>query len=418
MPHTHTMTKAESLACRECGRRYGMTFRYACGECLGPLDVAYDISTVSRDVISARERTYWRYAELLPVMHRSNMVGMGAGMTPLLRAERLGERLGLRNLYVKNESVNPTYSFEDRPAGVAVSKARELGIDTVGCVSTGNLAAATAAHAAKAGMPCYAFVPKGLEGAKIVQAAAYGARVMEVDGTYDDASRAAAQAGDGRGIGMVNVNLRPYYAEGSKTLAFEVAEQLGWRAPDHLVMPVGSGAMLNAVCKGFEELEAASLVDDCAMHPHAAQPRGCSPVADAFRGNGGVVPVERPDTVAKSLAIGDPGDGRYALKRLEQYGGSAAWCTDREMLDATMLLAKTEGVFAEPAGGVAVAVLKKMAEDGTIPRDESVVCYVTGNGLKAADTLKPVLAPLMRHGGQTVRDGDGRAGPPCGQRFG
>lgn len=386
------MTGVESLVCRECGRRYDMTFRYVCEECFGPLDVAYDISPVSRDAISAREHTYWRYAELLPVMHRSNIVSIGAGMTPLLRAERLGERLGLRNLYLKNDSVNPTYSFKDRPAGVAVSKARELGLKAVGCASTGNLASATAAHAARGGLPCHIFAPSDIEMAKIVQALSYGANYVAVDGTYDDANTIAAQIGDSRRIGIVNINLRSYYVEGSKTLAFEVAEQLGWRAPDHLVIPVGSGAMLNAICKGFEELERASLIDDhAAIHPHAAQPQGCSPVVDAYRGNGRVVPVARPDTIAKSLAIGDPGDGRYVLKRLEQYGGRAQMCTNSEILDAIQLLARTEGIFTEPAGGVAVAVLKKMAEDGTIPRDETVVCYITGNGLKATDSIMPVL---------------------------
>ena len=386
------MTTVESLVCRECGRRYDMTFRYVCEECFGPLDVAYEIDSVSPDAISSREKTYWRYAELLPIVDPSLIVSIGAGMTPLLKAERLGRELGLRHLYIKNDSVNPTFSFKDRPAGVAVSKARELGLKAVGCASTGNLASATAAHAARGGMPCHIFAPSDIEMAKIVQALSYGADYIAVDGTYDDANTIAAQIGDSRRIGIVNINLRSYYVEGSKTLAFEVAEQLGWQAPDHLVIPVGSGAMLNAICKGFEELEHASLIRDCsAIHPHAAQPHGCSPVVDAFASNGPVVPVARPNTVAKSLAIGDPGDGRYVLKRLRQYGGRARLCTDEEILDAIQLLARTEGIFTEPAGGVAVAVLKKMAEDGTIPPDETAVCYVTGNGLKATDSIMTVL---------------------------
>lgn len=369
-----------------------MTFRYVCEDCFGPLDVEYDVAPVSPDSITAREHTYWRYADLLPIYDRSKIVSIGAGMTPLLRAENLGRELGLRKLYIKNDSVNPTFSFKDRPAGVAVSKARELGLTAVGCASTGNLASATAAHAARGGMPCHVFAPSNLEMAKIVQALSYGANYIAVDGTYDDANTIAAHIGDSRRIGIVNINLRTYYVEGSKTLAFEVAEQLGWHAPDHLVIPVGSGAMLNAICKGFEELDAAQLIPDCnVVHPHAAQPRGCSPVVDAYMGGRGVIPVEKPDTVAKSLAIGDPGDGAYVLRRLEQYGGSAGLCNNSETLDAIKLLAKTEGIFTEPAGGVAVAVLKKLVEDGTISPDEETVCYITGNGLKATDSIISVL---------------------------
>lgn len=383
----------KSLVCRECGKEYEMTFRYICEECFGPLDVAYDIPSIRQDAFASREKTYWRYAELLPIRSRSNIVSIDAGMTPLIKAERLGRELGLNKLYIKNDSVNPTFSFKDRPAGVAVSKARELGLTAVGCASTGNLASATAAHAARGGLPCHIFAPSDIEMAKVVQALSYGANFVAVDGTYDDANTIAAQIGDSRRIGIVNINLRSYYVEGSKTLAFEVAEQLGWQVPDQLVIPVGSGAMLNAICKGFEELEAASLIDDSsAIHPHAAQPHGCAPVVDAFRGNGEVVPVEQPDTIAKSLAIGDPGDGRYVLKRLAQYGGSAEECTNQEILDAIMLLAKTEGIFTEPAGGVAVAVLSKMVQEGAISRDDLTVCYVTGNGLKATDSIMSVLS--------------------------
>lgn len=383
----------KSLVCRECGKEYEMTFRYICEECFGPLDVAYDIPSIRRDAFASREKTYWRYAELLPIRSRSNIVSIDAGMTPLIKAERLGRELGLDKLYIKNDSVNPTFSFKDRPAGVAVSKARELGLTAVGCASTGNLASATAAHAARGGLPCHIFAPSDIEMAKVVQALSYGANFVAVDGTYDDANTIAAQIGDSRRIGIVNINLRSYYVEGSKTLAFEVAEQLGWQIPDQLVIPVGSGAMLNAICKGFEELEAASLIDDCsAIHPHAAQAHGCAPVVDAFRGNGEVVPVEQPDTIAKSLAIGDPGDGRYVLKRLAQYGGRAEECTNHEILDAIVLLAKTEGIFTEPAGGVAVAVLSKMVQEGAISRDDLTVCYVTGNGLKATDSIMSVLS--------------------------
>jgi threonine synthase len=314
-------------------------------------------------------------------------------MTPLIHAKKLGEKLGLNNLYIKNDTVNPTFSFKDRPAGVAVSKAKEFGLSAVGCASTGNLASATAAHAAKGGFPCYVFAPSDIEHAKITQALSYGAKYIAVDGTYDDANRIAAQIGDSKGIGIVNINMRSYYVEGSKTLAFEVAEQLDWTVPDQLIVPVGSGAMLNAICKGFEELQSVSLLGDVSsMHMVAAQPHGCAPIVDAYKNNSkDVIPVEHPDTVAKSLAIGDPGDGRYVLKRLQQYQGLAEESNNKEILDAILLLAKTEGIFTEPAGGVSVAVLKKLVEDGKIDKNEKTVCYVTGNGLKATESLMEVL---------------------------
>ena len=330
---------------------------------------------------------------MLPVEERSNIVSIGAGMTPLIKAENLGKELGLDNLYIKNDSVNPTYSFKDRPAGVAVSKAKEFGLAAVGCASTGNLSSATAAHAAKGGLECHVFVTNNVEMAKIAQALSYGANYIAVDGTYDDANRIAAQIGDSRGIGIVNINMRSHYVEGSKTLAFEVAEQLGWQVPDQLIVPVGSGAMLNAICKGFEEMQQTSLVGDVSeMRVAAAQPRGCAPIVDAFkRRNKEVVPVEHPDTVAKSLAIGDPGDGRYVLRRLDQYAGHAEESNNEEILEAITLLARTEGIFTEPAGGVSISVLQKMAREGKIDRKETVVCYVTGNGLKATEPLMGVL---------------------------
>lgn len=388
------MAKIKSLQCRECKKEYPPTFRYICEECFGPLDVTYDFVKVGKETFANREHTYWRYHELLPIESKSNIVSIGAGMTPLIRADNLGEKLGLKNLYIKNDSVNPTYSFKDRPAGVAVSKAKEFGLAAVGCASTGNLASATAAHAAKGGFPCYIFAPSDIEHAKITQALSYGANFIAVDGTYDDANRIAAQIGDSKGIGVVNINMRSYYVEGSKTLAFEVAEQLDWKVPDHLVVPVGSGAMLNAICKGFEELENLSLVSNVPdMHMIAAQPHGCAPVVDAFKKNTTeVIPVESPDTIAKSLAIGDPGDGQYVLKRLKQYNGFAEESSNREILDAILLLAKTEGIFTEPAGGVSVAVLQKMVEAGKIDRNDSVVCYVTGNGLKTTEVMMEVLS--------------------------
>ena len=382
------------LQCRECHKQYDSTFKYICDECFGPLDVHYEFPEITKESFNGREQTYWRYFELLPIVDKSNIVSINAGMTPLVKAEKLGKELGLNNLYVKNDSVNPTFSFKDRPAGVAISKAKEFGLKSVGCASTGNLASATAAHAAKAGFPCYIFAPSDIEHAKIAQALSYGCEYISVDGTYDDANRIAAQIGDSKGVGVVNINMRSYYVEGSKTLAYEVAEQLGWKVPDQLVVPTGSGAMLNAICKGFEELESVSLIDKVStMHMNCAQPRGCAPIVNAFKKNiTDVTPVENPDTVAKSLAIGDPGDGRYVLKRLKQYNGIAEETNNKEILDAILLLAKTEGIFTEPAGGVSVSVVKKMVEDGKIDKDETVVCYVTGNGLKATESIMEVLS--------------------------
>ncbi|MDH3203104.1 MAG: threonine synthase [Nitrosopumilus sp.] len=387
-----------SLQCRECKKEYESTFKYICDDCFGPLDVHYDFPSVSKNTFTNREKTYWRYFELLPIEHKSNIVSIDAGMTPLTKADKLGEKLGLKNLYIKNDSVNPTFSFKDRPAGIAVSKAKEFGMSAVGCASTGNLASATAAHAAKGGFPCHIFAPSDIEMAKIAQALSYGANYIAVDGTYDDANRIAAQIGDSKGIGIVNINMRSYYVEGSKTLAYEVAEQLNWQVPDQLIVPVGSGAMLNAICKGFEELQNVSLLNDVSnMHMIAAQPHGCAPIVDAFKKNSNeVIPVEHPDTVAKSLAIGDPGDGRYVLKRLQQYNGFAEESNNKEILDAILLLARTEGIFTEPAGGVSVAILQKMVEQGKIDANDKVVCYVTGNGLKATEAIMEILEkPLV-----------------------
>ena len=387
------------LKCRECGIEYTPTFKYICEECFGPLDVIYDVpSDLNKDTFSSRqEKTYWRYFELLPIVDKNCIVNIHAGFTPLQHAEELGTHIGnLKNLFIKNDSVNPTFSFKDRPAGVAISKAREIKLKAVGCASTGNLASATAAHAAKARLPCFIFAPSDIEKVKIAQALSYGAKFVAVDGTYDDANRVASIIGDSKGIGIVNINMRPYYVEGSKTLAFEVAEQLNWQVPDHLIIPVGSGAMLNAICKGFEELNEIGLIGDVSnLKVTAAQPHGCAPIVDAFKNNSSeIVPVERPDTIAKSLAIGDPGDGIYVLRRLKQYGGLAEEATDNEIIDGIMTLARTEGIFTEPAGGVSIAVLKKLVDDGFIEKDEKVVCYVTGNGLKSTEAILSVLPKL------------------------
>lgn len=353
----------------------------------------YDSIKLERSSFKNRPRTIWRYHELLPVEDTSKIVDLGAGYTTLHKCRRLAELIGLRSLYVKDDTVNPTCSFKDRPSTVAVSKALEFGAKAVGCASTGNLAAATAAHAAKAGLPCYVFIPKGIELNKILQAAIYGATVIAVDGTYDDANRLAAQAAESYDWAFVNINIRPYYVEGSKTLAFEICEQLNWNPPDHVIVPVASGALLCAIHKGFDELGKISLVKDPKVRVTGAQSQGCSPIVAAYKSGGEEVePVEKPSTIAKSLAIGDPGDGVYAVRRIRESGGVAESASDVEIVDAIFLLAKTEGIFTEPAGGVAIAVLKKLVESGEVSRDEEVVCLVTGNGLKTTEAILSSIA--------------------------
>jgi threonine synthase len=383
----------------ECGAEYTPVFKYISEECFGPLDVIYDVpKDLNKDTFSSRsDKTYWRYFELLPIADKDCIVNIHAGFTPLQFAEDLGTQIGnLKNLFIKNDSVNPTFSFKDRPAGVAISKSREFKLKAVGCASTGNLASATAAHAAKARLPCFIFAPSDIGKVKIAQVLSYGAKFVAVEGTYDDANRVASIIGDSKGIGIVNINMRPYYVEGSKTLAYEVAEQLNWNVPDHLIIPVGSGAMLNAICKGFEELHDIGLIGDISnLKVTAAQPHGCAPIVDAFKKNASeIVPIERPETIAKSLAIGDPGDGVYVLRRLKQYGGVAEEANDNEIIEGILTLAKTEGIFTEPAGGVSIAVLKKLVDDGFIERNEKVVCYVTGNGLKSTEAIMSALPKL------------------------
>jgi threonine synthase len=389
----------KALKCRECGKEYTPEFLYICEECFGPLDVVYKFAdSITKQTFENRsDLTYWRYFELLPIKHKKNIVSLNGSITPLQKADNLGHELaGLKNLYVKNDSVNPTFSFKDRPAGVAVSKAKEMSLSAVGCASTGNLASATAAHASKAKLPCYIFAPFDLEHVKIAQSLSYGAKFIAVDGTYDDANRLASVIGDSNGYGIVNINMRPYYVEGSKTLAFEVLEQLNWTVPDVLVIPVGSGAMLNSICKGFEEIMDLGIISDISnLKIIAAQPHGCSPIVDAYKNRSNeVMPVEIPDTIAKSLAIGDPGDGSYVLKRLRQFNGIGEKVTDSEIKQAILLLAKTEGIFTEPAGGVSVGVLKKLIEEGKIDKDEKIVCYVTGNGLKTTESIIDLLPAI------------------------
>lgn len=333
----------------------------------------------------------WRYRELLPLLGDEHIVDIGSGYTPLINAEKLAKRLGVRRLYVKNETVNPTFSFKDRPSSMAVSKALEFKLSMVGCASTGNLAAATSAHSARAGLACFVFMPQSVEQPKIYQSSIYGASIVLLNGTYDDVNRLAALAADRFGIGIVNVNLRPYYVEGSKTVGLEITEQLGWRTPDRIIVPTASGALLSAIYKGIKESHQVGLTDDHAVAMTVAQPEGCSPIVEAYRRNSSEIsPVRRPRTIVQSLAIGEPGDGVQALRVVRESGGTCGESSDAETLEAVRLLASEVGIFAEPGGAISVAVLKRLLESGEVGRDEEVVCCVTGSGFKAMDTLPSV----------------------------
>ena len=386
------------LACRECGASCPAEPRSACDECFGPLEPVYDLERVAAEVSrpSADEgpRSLWRYEALLPAA-REERVDLGDGWSPLRRAARLGAELGLRDLWIKDETRNPTHSFKDRVVSVALTKACEFGFDTVACASTGNLAHAVAAHAAHAGLRAVVFVPATLEAAKVTAAAAYGATVVAIDGTYDDVNRLCAEATEEYAWAFVNVNLRPYYAEGSKTIAFETAEQLGWRAPDHVVVPIASGALLTRIGKAYRQLRSVGWLEaDPNVRVSGAQAAGCNPVAAAFaEGAEDVRPVRRPDTIAKSLAIGDPADGYYALQEVRKSGGAVAEVTETEIVEAVGLLARTEGIFTETAGGVTIGTLAKLAAQGVIGADETVVAYVTGMGLKTLDGFGDAFRP-------------------------
>jgi len=384
------MSFVKSVKCRECGTEYPPVKIALCKKCFGPLDVVYDYDhiKISRASFKSRPPTIWRYSELLPISDKKNIVDLNTGFTPLVRCTNLGKSLGLRNLYVKNDSVNPTFSFKDRPAEVAVSKAIEFGDPAVACVSTGNLAAAVAAHAGKANLSCYVFTPSDIEPGKIAQIASYGAKIIPVRGTYDDANRLAYLASELYGWNIVNITSRPYYCEGSKTLAFEICEQLGWNGPDHVIIPVASGALLCAVSRGFLQLGKVGLTGDEKIRLYGAQAEGCAPIAEAFiRGTEKVLPVKCPKTIAKSIAIGDPGDGLYTLREVRRSGGVFGAVSDSEIVESIILLAKTEGIFTEPAGGVTIALAKRLVEEGRIGRDDVVVCCVTGNGLKTIDVV-------------------------------
>jgi len=389
------------LKCRECGQKFPIEPVHVCDFCFGPLEVEYDYDllrgTITRASIESGPLSIWRYKDLLPVERMAD-TGWRVGFTPLQPAPNLGKQLGLTDLWIKNDSVNPTFSFKDRVVAVASAKAREFGYDTFACASTGNLASAVAAAGIRVGLKTYVFLPWDTEQSKILNALVYGANVVAIKGTYDDVNRLCSEIADQRNWAFCNINVRPYYSEGSKTLAFETAEQLGWEAPDHVVVPIASGSLLTKIIKGFDELGKVGLIEPKQVRVSGAQADGCNPVASAF-GNGwdAVKPVHRPDTIAKSLAIGNPADGYYVLKIVRGRGGAVLDATNAEIAEGMRLLASTEGVFAETAGGVTVAVLKKLVEQGVVRKNERVVAYITGNGLKTLDAIVPVLTqpPLV-----------------------
>ena len=386
------MAHVQGLRCRECGRDYEIAPVYTCEWCFGPLEVTYDYdaiaSAISRERIAAGPASIWRYSDLLPV-DRGHAVDLGAGFTPLVRADRLAAALGLGEVWVKNDTLNPTNSFKDRVASVALSKALEFGFKTAACASTGNLANSVAAHAARAGLRSYVFIPSNLERAKVVTTAVYGGNVVAIEGNYDDVNRLCAELAGTYRWAFVNVNVRPFYAEGSKTLAYETAEQLGWETPDHVVVPVASGSLLTKIRKGFDELHKVGLLDRTPqVRVSGAQALGCSPVATAWREGSDTIRPVKPDTIAKSLAIGNPADGYFALDAVRQTEGGLAAVSDGEVVEGIRLLARTEGIFAETAGGVTVASLKRLAEDGIVSADERVVVYITGLGLKTLDAVE------------------------------
>ena len=387
---------AVALKCKECGERYPIAATHVCESCFGPLEVEYDFSHLNpitlKATIEAGPKNLWRYAPLLPAKPFDRSME-GVGLTPLQRAYNLGAELGLEELYVKNDALNPTHSFKDRVVAVAVAKAIEFGFDTIACASTGNLAGAVAAAGTRAGLKTYVFVPSNIEPGKILQASIYGATIVPVDGTYDDVNRLASLVADEYGWAFVNINMRPFYSEGSRTLAYETAEQLGWRLPDHVVIPIASGSLYTKVTKGFEELIKIGLVQDQTLPAiSGAQAQGCNPVAAAFAGGSKeIFPVKQPATIAHSLAIGSPADGYYSLKIAQRTGGTIEQVTDEEILDAVRLLARTEGIFTEPAGGVTLATLRKLAREGKIGRDEVTVLYITGNGLKTQSAFEGLI---------------------------
>jgi threonine synthase len=385
------------LQCHLCKAQFPAEALWACEKCLGPLEPVYDYAAVkiTREEIERRPKNLWRYRELLPITGEPR-TGFNSGFTPLVRCTRLADRLGLRELYIKDDSVNhPTLSYKDRVVSVAATRALELGFDVLACASTGNLANSVAAHAARLGVECCVFIPDNLEAGKLLGSAVYRPTILAIAGNYDDVNRLCTQVGDRYGWGFVNINLRAYYAEGAKTMGFEIVEQLGWRYPDHLVSPVAGGTLLPRILRGFRELREVGLAKGELPHVHAAQAAGCAPVINALAEGLEYPEPVRPDTIAKSIAIGNPADGFQVLEAIRSTGGAGAAVSDKQIIDAIQLLAETEGIFTEPAGGTTLAATIDLVRRGVIEPDESVVVCVTGNGYKTAEVMADrLLAPV------------------------
>ena len=404
-----------NLKCRECGRLYDKEAIHICEFDFGPLEADYDYEAIrgvlTRELIESRPKSMWRYRELLPIDGEPT-VGAQVGFTPLVKADRLAKKLGVRELWIKNDTVNyPTLSFKDRVVSVALSRARELGFKVVACASTGNLANSVAANAAAAGLKSYVLIPANLEQGKILGSLVYGTNVIGINGPYDQVNRLCSEIAGKYGWGFVNVNLRPYYAEGSKSMGFEIIEQSGWKLPQHTVVPMASGSLLTKIHKSYKEFIDLGLVEKSKFSIHGAQATGCSPISAAFKkGTEMVRPVQNPETIAKSLAIGTPADGFYALRSMKETGGSAEDCTDEEIVEGIKLLAEYAGIFAETAGGVTVACAKKLIESGKIPHNEGAVLCITGHGLKTQEAIQGkcgeprVIGPSLREFEALVAD--------------
>ena len=406
------------LACRRCGLPAELGPSYVCPACFGPLEVAYDLDrlrgSITASTIAGRPAGVWRYRELLPIDPPSR--GLAVGSTPLVAAGRLGAALGVERLWIKDDTRNPSLSFKDRPVAMAAAAVERFGMGTLACASTGNLAGATAAAAAALGIPAYVFIPADLEPAKIDHALAYGATVVPIDGTYDDVNRICLEVADETGWGFVNINLRPFYAEGSKTLAFEIAEALGWRTPDVVVVPIASGAMFTKLAKGFDELAAVGLIERRPVRFVGGQAAGCAPVATAWASGSDVVePVRTPDTIVRSLAIGNPADGAYVLELARQSGGSIEAIPDDVTAATIRDIARLEGIFTETAGGVTVAAVAAARRRGTIGPDDEVVALVTGNGLKTPDARQFGLDPVAAR--RRARPGEAGLAPVLSSRL-
>lgn len=391
------MSYARALRCRKCGREYHLEAINLCDFCFSPLEVVYDYKAMSRgvnkDKIASGPPSMWRYRNLLPV--DDEIVDIGSGFTPLVKADNLGHELGLEQLYIKNDCLNPTHSFKDRVVSVAITKAREFGFSIIACASTGNLAASVAAHAAKAHLKSYVFIPSDIEQSKMISTAIFNPTLVAVKGSYDDVNRLCSKLVEKYNWGFININLRPYYAEGSKTLAYEVAEQLGWRAPDCVIAPAASGLLFTRIWKGLEELSMLRLIGPVNTHMYLAQAAGCSPIVNAFEAGTLHVHPVKPNTIAKSIAIGNPADGYYALKIARESGGAACAVSDEEAIEGMKLLAQTEGIFAETAGGVVIGVLKKLAASGAIKKGDLTVAAITASGLKTQEAVADVVQPFV-----------------------